>query len=259
MTDMKLYPIGVGQVTLDKSSLTAGRGMGTRVKVPVCVYLIKHPKGNILCDTGMHKRIATDPVAQWGEAKVKLLTPDVKPDEDVVSQLDRLGLSPDDIRFVINTHLHLDHSGCNQHFPKSTFLVQKDELRTAFWPEIFQRGSYYRSDFDHPLKYEDLNGDYDVYGDGTVQIFRTPGHTQGHQSILVNLPQDGMFVITGDCCYLAENVDEVVPPGISWNAEEAVKSIRKVRHLRDMKNAFLLTGHDPGGWSKIKHAPEYYQ
>ena len=259
MTDIKLYPIGVGRVTLDKSVLTAGRGMGTRVTVPVATYLIKHPKGNILCDTGMHKRIATDPVAQWGEVKVKLLTPDVKADEDVVSQLQKLGLAPADIRYVINTHLHLDHSGCNQHFPQSTFLVQKDELRTAFWPEIFQRGSYYRSDFDHPLKYEELNGDYDVYGDGTVQLFKTPGHTQGHQSILVTLPKDGPFLITGDCCYLAENVNEIVPPGISWNMEESVKSIRKVRHIRDTKNAFLLTGHDPGCWSEIKHAPEYYQ
>jgi N-acyl homoserine lactone hydrolase len=258
MTEMRLYPICTGRVTLDKSSLTAGRGMGTKATVPVCAYLITHPKGNILCDTGMHKQIAIDPVAQWGELKVRLLSPDVKPDEDVVSQLQRLGFTPNDIPYVINTHLHLDHSGCNQHFTQSTFLVQKDELRTAFWPEIFQRGSYYRSDFDYPLKYEELNGDYDVFGDGTVQIIKTPGHTQGHQSIVINLPRDGCFVLTGDSCYLMENVNDIVPPGIVWNAEEAVKSIRKLRYLRDKKGAFLITGHDPGLWSTIKHAPEYY-
>ena len=238
--------------------MTAGRGMGTKITVPVQVFLITHPKGNIVVDTGMHKQIAVDPNGYWGEAKVKLLKPDVGREEDVVSQLKTLGFAPSDIRYVINTHLHLDHSGCNQHFTAATFLVQKDELRAAFWPEIFQRGSYYRTDFDYPLKYEDLDGDYDVYGDGVVQITRSPGHTQGHQSILVNLPNDGTFVLTGDSCYLSENVNELVVPGIAWNSEEAMKSIRKIRYLRDQKGAFLITGHDPVLWNQIKHSPEYY-
>lgn len=259
MSEIRLYPICAGRVTIDKSALTAGRGMGTRIKIPVQVFLITHPKGNIVVDTGLHKQVAIDPNGYWGPAKVKLLTPDVRQDEDVVSQLkDTLSLSPRDIRYVINTHLHVDHSGCNQHFTESTFLVQKDELRTAFWPEVFQRGSYYRTDFDHPLKYEDLDGDYDVYGDGTIQIFRSPGHTQGHQSVIVNLPNEGTFVLTGDSCYLSENLNELVVPGIVWNSEEALKSIKKLRHLRDQKGAFLITGHDPVLWSQIKHSPEYY-
>jgi glyoxylase-like metal-dependent hydrolase (beta-lactamase superfamily II) len=232
--------------------------MGTRITVPVPVFFIKHPKGNILCDTGMRRQIAVDPAGCWGEAKVKNLTPDVKPDEDVVSQIEKLGLTTGDIRYVINTHLHLDHSGCNQFFEKSTFLVQKEELRVAHWPEVYQRGSYYRSDFDHPLKYEELEGDYDLYGDGSVKIIRTPGHTQGHQSIIVDLAKDGPFIITGDSCYLMENMDEEVIPGIVWNPDQAISSIRKLRYLRDKKSAFIITGHDPVLWSKLKKAPDYY-
>ncbi len=232
--------------------------MGTRITVPVPAFLIAHPKGNILCDTGMHKQIAVDPVRQWGQAKVNLLTPDVKPDEDIISQLAKLGYSPADIRYVINTHLLLDHCGYNQYFTTSMLLVQKDELRTAFWPEISQRGSYYRSDFDHPLKYDDLDGNYDVYGDGTVCIVKSPGPTQGHQSTVVTLPHDGMVVLTGDSCYLKENIDQDIVPGIAWNFEEAIKSIRKLRYLRDKKGAFIITGHDPETWSGLKHAPEYY-
>jgi N-acyl homoserine lactone hydrolase len=258
MSEFRLYPIGAGRVTIDKSSLTAGRGMGNRVAVPVQTFLITHPKGNIVVDTGVHQQVAIDPVGYWGAAKVKQLTPDVGPDENVVSQLKTLGFSPSDIRYVINTHLHTDHSGCNQHFTESTFLVQKDELRAAFWPEVFQRAAYFRTDFDHPLKYEDLDGDYDVYGDGTVQIIRTPGHTKGHQSVILNLPVDGMFVLTGDSCYMTESVNEMVGPGIVWNSEEAIKSLKKLRHLRDQKGAFLITGHDPVLWSQIKHSPEYY-
>jgi len=258
MDDLRLYPICVGRVTLDKSTLTAGRGMGTRITVPVPVFFIAHPKGNILIDTGMHRQIAVDPVSQWGAAKVKNLTPDMKPGDDVVSQIETLGFKTEDVRYVINTHLHLDHSGCNQFFNQSTFLVQKDELKTAFWPEVFQRASYYRSDFDHPLKYEELEGDYDVYGDGTVQIIRSPGHTQGHQSIRVNLEKDGSYVLTGDSCYLMENIDEEVLPGIVWNSEEAIRSIRKLRYLRDKGGAHIITGHDPVLWNRVKQAPEYY-
>ena len=258
MNEIRLYPICVGKVTLDKSTLTAGRGMGTRIKVPVPVFLITHPKGNILCDTGMHKQVAVDPVARWGEAKVNSLTPDVGPDEDAVSQIEKLGFKTEDIRYVINTHLHLDHCGCNQFFKDATFLVQKDELKTAFWPEVFQRGSYYRSDFDHPLRYEELEGDYDVYGDGTVNIIRSPGHTQGHQSIIVQLPGDGNIILTGDSCYLMENIEEIVLPGIVWNPEQAITSIKKLRYLRDKKSAFIITGHDPATWKQIKRAPEYY-
>jgi glyoxylase-like metal-dependent hydrolase (beta-lactamase superfamily II) len=243
---------------MDKSSLTSGRGMGTKVTIPVPTFLITHPKGNILVDTGLHKQIAIDPVSQWGAAKTALLSPNVKPDDNVVSQLHKLGIAPEDIRYVINTHLHLDHCGCNQHFPKATFLVQKDELRTAFWPEVFQRASYYRADFDHALRYEDLDGDYDVYGDGVVCTLRSPGHTQGHQSVVVNLPHDGMFVLTGDSCYMMENIEQLVVPGIVWNCEEAIKSIKKLRYLRDNKGAFIITGHDPETWKTIHHAPECY-
>jgi glyoxylase-like metal-dependent hydrolase (beta-lactamase superfamily II) len=232
--------------------------MGTRIAVPVPVFLITHPKGNILCDTGMHKQIASDPVGRWGAAKVKNLTPDVKPDENVVSQLEKLGFKAGDIRYVINTHLHLDHSGCNQFFKGSVFLVQKEELKTAFWPEVFQRGSYYRADFDHPLKYEELEGDYDVYGDGAIKIIRSPGHTQGHQSIRVNLNHDGSYVLTGDSCYLMENIEEEVLPGIVWNPEQAITSIRKLRYLRDKEGANIITGHDPVLWDQVKKAPEYY-
>ncbi len=258
MDEVRLYPICAGRVTLDKSFLTAGRGMGTRITVPVEVFLITHPKGNILVDTGIPKQLAIDPVARWGEAKVKITTPDLGPDEDTVSQLKKLGFTTDDVHYVINTHLHLDHAGCNEYFDKSTFLVQKDELRAAFWPEVFQRGSYYRSDFDHPLKYEELEGDYDVHGDGVVQIIRSPGHTQGHQSVLINLAKEGPFVLTGDSCYLTENMDQEIVPGIVWSPELALSSIRKLRYLRDKKGAFIITGHDPGLWPQIKHAPDYY-
>lgn len=259
MSEFRLYPIGAGRVSIDKSSLTYGRGMGNKIAVPVQTFLITHPKGNIVVDTGLHKRVATDPVGYWGEAKIKQLTPDVRPDEDVVSQLKTIfNFSPSDIRYVINTHLHTDHSGCNQHFTESTILVQKDELRSAYWPEVFQRGAYFRGDFDHPLKYEDLDGDYDVYGDGSIQTFRTPGHTMGHQSVILNLPKSGTFVLTGDACYMSENVNEMVGPGICWNAEEAIKSLKKLRYLKDQKGATLITGHDPALWSQIKHAPDYY-
>jgi glyoxylase-like metal-dependent hydrolase (beta-lactamase superfamily II) len=103
-----------------------------------------------------------------------------------------------------------------------------------------------------------LEGDYDVYGDGAENIIRSPGHTQGHQSIMVQLSESGNTILTGDSCYLMENLEEIVLPGIVWNPEQAITSIKKLRYLRDKKSAFIITGHDPATWNQIKKAPEYY-
>lgn len=98
-----------------------------------------------------------------------------------------MGYKPDDIKDVVNSHLHLDHAGSNEFFPNAEFLVQKDELRAAYWPEVYQRAGYVRADFDHPLNYNALEGDYDIFGDGRVLIMRGIGHSQGHQCLIVNL------------------------------------------------------------------------
>jgi N-acyl homoserine lactone hydrolase len=257
MGNMKLYCFDVGKVQLDKSFVTAGRGMGQQYAGPVHVFLITHPKGNVLFDTGMDIDVIHNPEKCWGPV-AKVFVPIMSKGEDIVSQLTTLGYRPNDIRYVVNSHLHLDHAGGNRLFPEAEFLVQKDELRAAFWPEIYERASYTRSDFDYPLNYHALEGDYDIFGDGSVIIIRAIGHSQGHQFIIVNLKNSGKVVLTGDCCHTKENLEEFVLPILMWNPVEYIRSINKLRELRDKEKAFILILHDPETCKVIKHAPEYY-
>lgn len=255
--EIRLYCMCLGWETIDKGRLCAGKG-GTIVTFPVLAFLIKHPRGNVLVDTGIHLGVREDAVKQWGPAYAAL-NPTVGPDEDIVSQLAKLGMTTDDIDIVVNTHLHLDHAGCNSWFPKARFLVQKDELRFAFWPDKHLAGPYLRADFDHPLNYEMIEGDYDIFEDGTIKLFRTPGHSVGHQSVIVRLKKDGPIVIAGDSCNMMDNLNGLVPPGTTSSSIDGLNALLKLRHLRDDMGAFIIPEHDPDFWAtEVKHSPEYY-
>ncbi len=257
METMKLYCFYTGSTKLDKSFLTGARGLGQSITVPVPMFLITHPEGNVIFDTGMNVNVIDKPEEIWGFVSY-VIVPIMKEEDKPINQLKKLGYEADDIKYVVNSHLHLDHAGSNQFFPTAEFLVQKDELRVAYWPEIYQRGSYIREDFDHPLNYNALEGDYDIFGDGKVVVMRATGHSQGHQCLIVTLENTGTVVLTGDSSYTHENLDQFVLPGIVWNPDEAMKTINKLRYLRDKKGAMILMGHDPELWDTLKHAPEYY-
>ena len=102
-------------------------------------------------------------------------------DEGVVGQLAALGVKPDDIRYVVNSHFHFDHCGCNASFPRATFLVQRAELALA----RAEPKRYDAKDWDLPLEYRAVDGEHDVFGDGSVVLLPTPGHTAGHQSLWI--------------------------------------------------------------------------
>ena len=113
--------------------------------MPVGFYVVRHPKGNVLFDTGNNDRIITDP-GYWG-ANIQGLNPERTPDVAIDAQLQKIGLRPDDIKYVVVGHMHLDHGGNVGKFPKSTLVVQKDEMRNAFWPEPGTAGPYIPGDF----------------------------------------------------------------------------------------------------------------
>jgi len=156
----------------------------------------------------------------------------------------------------------LDPAGGFGAFPRAKYLVQRRELEWAYVPDFYQRGAYIRADFDKPVKWFFLDGavddGFDVLGDGRLKIMFTPGHTPGHQSLLVRLPKSGPFLLTGDCCYTEEILNEDVLPGLVWSPPDTVRSIRRLRHARDQEGARIITGHDPVAWPRFKLAPRYY-
>src|SRR5499426_2091314 len=216
---MKLYVFSSGALTIGKNILQ-NLGPTDTIQVPVGFFVVMHPKGNVLFDTGNNDKIITDP-SYWG-AFFKAVNPVVTPDVAIDVQLGKIGLKPDDIKYVVVSHLHLDHGGNVGKFPNSTIVVQRDEIQNAFWPKPGTGGPYMigdvmplraaNSDYPNAVKMLQLEGDMDLFGDGTMVVKRWVAHTPGSQMMTVRLKNTGLIILTGDNVYFRENVEKDIPP-----------------------------------------------
>jgi len=219
-----------GSFVLDKSFLVYMKYMGQPYDAALKPLLIKTEKENILIDTGM------------GELpkKYKQFYPIKRgADENLRAQLKKHGLRPDDIDVVVNTHMHFDHCGNNRLFKQARFFVQADELRYARSPERFQMAAYMSELLDvKGLDYEPVRGRLEV-AEG-VTIVPTPGHSIGHQSVVVRVGEKN-YVYCGDASPLRENLEHRNIPGVLYCSHKALESIDRLRRIR---NAVHIYSHD---------------
>jgi len=270
---MKLYAFSSGALTVPKSFLQAG-APSTQMQVPVGFYVIRHPKGNVLFDTGNNDRIITDP-NYWPASFIQGLNPVRTPDVAIDVQLQKIGLKPDDITYVAVGHMHLDHAGNVGKFPKSTLLVQKDEIRNACWGEPGTAQNYILGDFVMlrndpgnmlPNRYPmiQLNGDLDVFGDNSVVVKRWVGHTPGSQMMIVRLPKTGTVILTSDTVYFAENVTKNLLPDVSlaYSPTGILGAYAYIRALMASEGASFMTAHDldgPAAKARNTHTPQLFE
>ena len=252
---LQVFSMPCGFLQFDSKLFFPNLEKGEPFTVPVPSYLITHPKGNVVFDTGVHCQAIHDPVGRLGEI-AKLFVSHTKPGEEIVTQLANFKLTPDDISYVINSHFHFDHCGGNEFFPRSTILVQKNEMAAARDPELRRKVGFDPKDFDHKLSYKEVDGEYDIFGDGTLVLFSTHGHTPGHQSLRIRVTKGTAVVLTGDACYTKTNMDQNLLPSVVFNEAEMSRSLGKLRDLRDKQGATIIYGHDPQQWKEIPHAPE---
>jgi len=254
---LSVYALCGGLIDLDLSGFFCDVAPGRRMTIPVICFLIAHPRGNVLVDTGVHRQALADPVGRLGERRAGLFRLKSAPRDEVVSQLALLGLGPADVRYVVNSHFHFDHCGGNEFFPRSTFLVQRPEMVAARQVQAGATMRYSPSpiDFDHPLDYQLLDGEHDVFCDSQVVIIPTYGHTPGHQSVRVRAGKGTDLVLTADACYTRENMDRDVLPTVLWDPAEMSRSLGKLRELRDRQGATVIYGHDLAQWRELHHAP----
>ena len=252
---INVYALCTGLIELDRASMVSDLASGQPWTVPVVSFLVSHPRGKLLFDTGVHCQARLDPLARLGPERIKRLTVKSREGDDVVPQLARLGLTPADVRYVANSHLHFDHCGGNEFFPGSTFLVQRPELEAARTPGFVAGYSPSPIDFDHALDYRMLDGEHDVFGDGAVVLIPTYGHTPGHQSLWVRAGKGAQLVCASDACYTRENMDRDVLPKILWNASVMHDSLAALRKLRDSGGATMFYGHDPEQWAATPRVP----
>ena len=252
---ISVFALCTGSIELDRASMLSDLAPGQPWTVPVMSFLVDHPRGRLLFDTGVHCQARLDPVGRLGPERVKRLTVKSKEGDDAVPQLARLGLKPDDVRYVANSHLHFDHCGGNEFFPRATFLVQRPELDAARRPGFVPGYSPSPIDFEHPLDYQMLDGEHDVFGDGAVVLIPTYGHTPGHQSLFVRAGKQAQMVCASDACYTRDNMDRDVLPKILWDASVMRDSLATLRKLRDQAGATMFYGHDPAQWQTMPRVP----
>jgi glyoxylase-like metal-dependent hydrolase (beta-lactamase superfamily II) len=247
---MRLHVFRGGIVRINKGVFTPGRGEGTTLDSPMPFYVIRHAKGILLIDTGAHPDVMKDPIARWG-GLAKAFVPVMQPGEDVVGSLKAIGLEPQDVDLVVNSHLHMDHAGGNEFFRHCPVYVHEREMAWAKEPSVEGKG-YYRADWDHPLDYRPLRDEWDAFGDGRVVFFESFGHTPGHMAAVLRLERTGTVVLACDTIPLLENLDapDLVPRN-AWQAEPLRASIEVLRGWRD-RGAIVISGHDPAQWATLR-------
>jgi N-acyl homoserine lactone hydrolase len=254
---VKLYIMHGGFIrNPDKGGLTPGLDEGTPIVIPVMMYLIDHPQGLVLVDTGMQ-------VSHWPE----FMQPDADdvPEYYVDSQLKKLGYTPEDLEYVILSHYHGDHCGGMSRIPNAKFIARREEVKEAWRPEAYAPGAgfYMFPDYKDSINCRFIEvedgTDFDVFGDGSVICIDTKGHTRGHQSVLVNLKETGPVLLACDAVSLRENLDCNIAPGKNiWDAKCGLQALAKIRKM-EQDGVFIITGHDPNQWKELRRAPEYYE
>lgn len=213
--------------------------------VPYYFYAIEHPRGWVLVDCGAHPDLAHDPAARLGE---QAAFSDVVMSEEagVAEQLTRkLGVTADAVTDVVLTHLHYDHCGGLAQLPRATVHVQRAEMEFASDPPVYQRAAYIPADWAATSRWAFHDGPHDVFGDGAITVFPTPGHTPGHQSVLVALPETNVILV-GDAAYHPEKMAQRILPAYLWNPDALIASWELIEEVRRTNHAKLLFSHYPG-------------
>ena len=240
----RLYIMDCGHnAAADQARWSPGVNIGKPLELSDNCYLLTHGTQWLLWDTGYPDAVADKPLANPIGTATRA--------KKLAAQLAELNVNPADVAFVAVSHTHGDHVGNVDMFPASTLLIQKAEVDWAFAegkPAPFKK--------DRPTK--PLAGDFDVFGDGSATIVSTPGHTPGHQSLLVHLPKTGWVVLTGDLAHFKDNWDNDRVPSMNTSADETHASRAKVAKLLTDKKAQLWINHDLPTSQGQKHSPQYY-
>jgi N-acyl homoserine lactone hydrolase len=244
----KLYILDCGQGRAgDQSRWSPGVNVGVPIDMVDSCYLIKHAQGWFLWDTGVTDTLAALPEGQRPENPA--MTQWRRP-KTLAAQIEQLGVKPADIKYVAISHTHPDHIGNVELFPQAMLLVQRAEYE---WPSPLGVGRFKP---EHPVT--KLEGDRDVFGDGSVVIISTPGHTPGHQSLLVTLPKTGAVVLSGDAAHFKDNWDHRRVPSFNFDKEKTIASMQRIADLMAQHNAQLWINHDKVQRDGQKMAPEFY-
>lgn len=265
MVDATIDVIDRGGLLCDQNYMIEGHTLGTHeepnpepeyTEIPVYNLVIDHPEGTILWDTGNHED-ALD--GHWPEGLKQAFYPHDADEHSLESDLEEAGYGLDDIDYVFQTHLHLDHAGGLHHFDGTDVpvFVHKREIEFAYYSAKTDEGSaaYILGDFDHDLNWQVLHRDHETHFED-VEFIRFPGHTPGLTGTMIHL-DDRSLIFAGDEIYRAENYEDEMPlgAGLLWSQRHWFESLQEIKELERRHDAEVVYGHDSeqyealSGWS----------
>jgi glyoxylase-like metal-dependent hydrolase (beta-lactamase superfamily II) len=274
---VKVHPITTGTMMYPHDALFTTGGKlaflhflgfrNERVEIPIPCFLLEHPTaGPFLVDTGHHASMAVDTKGSYGPLLGRAVASNIRMGEGdaMPDQIKARGVNPADIKLVVMTHMHLDHASGVSQFPNATFIVTAREWEAATnGPGI--RGGYVTRQFDHAFDWRtiDFNGDevnsyksfgrtLDLFGDGSVRLAYTPGHTLGHMSLVIRTTGPE-FLIVGDAAYTMRTIRETAMPYGPADEHEFRRSLKEVQlYLDQTPDAAVCPGHDLDAFRALK-------
>jgi N-acyl homoserine lactone hydrolase len=238
---------------------------GSWIWLPIPAFLVEHPSaGPLLVDTGFHPSVASGVRASMGPLGPLLYRVRMTREQTLAAQLETRGVAIGDVRTVVMTHLHIDHASGISELPDATFAIDRRE-----WEAAGERGGtpkgYVRRQFDHAFdwrtidyeapeidSYATFGRSIDLFGDGSVRLLSTPGHTRGHQSVLLRL-REREALLTIDAAFTRKTLAGQAMPMILDDAHRFRRSLHEIQHyIEQAPDALVIPGHDAGAWAELK-------
>jgi N-acyl homoserine lactone hydrolase len=256
----KLYRLDCGHsLANDESVWTPGENVGRSIEFSSTCWLIQRGSEWLLWDTGVPESALNDPKG-WSTLP-KLIVYHL--DKTITDQLAEIGLKPTDITYVALSHTHGDHIGNVRLFADSTILIQRAEYDWISSPDgpndnVNQLKALARKLMGTPKHLKLLDGDTDVFGDGSVTLVSTPGHTPGSQSLMVHLKNSGFIILSGDVVHLEENFEKDTVPSLNTDKAASIASMERVKRMIATYNAKLFINHDKAETDTLRLIPAFY-
>ncbi|WP_028377348.1 N-acyl homoserine lactonase family protein [Leeuwenhoekiella sp. MAR_2009_132] len=252
--DVELYAFDGGTVMANNLNLFAQGDTykGESKELADAFYVIKHPNGILLWDTGLPEMlVGQEPYTPEGGAFT------ITRKDSILNQLKTINIKPEDVSMIAFSHIHFDHTGAANHFPNAKWLIQQSEDDFLNSDDI-KGNTFYAPDSFSALKNKEIiaNTDYDVFGDGSVVIKYMPGHTAGHNALFVDLPETGPLVLTGDTYHFEQNRIDGVVPQFNYDIPQSEESIKAFEAFVKEKNAKVIIQHDMDDFKETTKAPD---